>query len=252
MKKNTKLLYLILPICLFLACSPKHYAVKSIESTHVEIDNRYDAQANPQLAAMIATYKTQMEAEMNQPVGEAAQTLVKGFPQSLLGNFTADAIQELAAERWGKVDCAVMNVGGMRSTLNAGTITTGNLYEIYSFDNRLVLLELPGKAVKEFFNFIAQRGGQGLSHSVEVVVKDKAVVSLKINGEPLDENATYRVGTIDYLAEGNDGMVAFKQATKYLDSNETLRDVMIGYVKSLTVKNQKADAKMDNRITVLQ
>jgi 2',3'-cyclic-nucleotide 2'-phosphodiesterase (5'-nucleotidase family) len=250
--KKTRLFFSVFSLCLLLACTPKQYAVKSIADTHVEMNSHYDVPANPQVTAMIATYKTQMEAEMNQPIGEAAQTLVKGYPQSLLGNFTADAIQELAAERWGKVDFAVMNVGGMRSTLNAGTITIGNLYEIYSFDNRLVLLELPGKAVKEFFNYIAERGGQGLSHSVEVVVKNHAVESLKINGELLDEKAVYRVGTIDYLAEGNDGMVAFKQATKYLDSNETLRDAMIQYVRSLTAKNQKADAKMDTRITVIQ
>jgi 2',3'-cyclic-nucleotide 2'-phosphodiesterase (5'-nucleotidase family) len=187
---------------------------------------------------------------MNTPVGTAAQTLVKGFPQSLLSNFAADAIQEIGEELAGDIDFAVMNMGGLRSTLNQGTITLGSLYEVYPFDNRLVVLELPGKAVKEFFDFIASHGGQGLSKSIRLVVNKREVESLKINGQPLDENKTYRVATIDYLAEGNDGMVAFKQATGIIDSNKTLRDLMIQYVKKLTANNQEANATIDDRITI--
>jgi 2',3'-cyclic-nucleotide 2'-phosphodiesterase (5'-nucleotidase family) len=217
---------------------------------HIEMDSTWDLEANPAMIALVESYKTILDSEMNTPVGTAAQTLVKGYPQSLLTNFTADAIQQIAEELMGDIDFAVMNVGGLRSTLNQGTITLGNLYEIYSFDNRLVVLELPGKAVKEFFDFIAYHGGQGLSKSIQLVVNKREIESLKINGQMLDENKTYRVATIDYVAEGNDGMVAFKQAMGSIDSNETLRDLMIQYVKKLTVNNQEANATIDDRITI--
>ncbi|GHT00028.1 5'-nucleotidase [Bacteroidia bacterium] len=249
MKKVESALVIIF-ICFLSSCAQNRYAVKSIESTHIEIDSAWDSKANPAMVALVESYKTILDSEMNTPIGAAAQTLVKGFPQSLLTNFTADAIQQIAEELTGDIDFAVMNVGGLRSTLNQGTITLGNLYEIYSFDNRLVVLELPGKAVKEFFDFIAVHGGQGLSKSIQIVVNKREVESLKINGKSLDENKTYRVATLDYLAEGNDGMVAFKQATGLIDSNETLRDLMIQYIKKLTANNQEANATIDDRITI--
>ncbi|GHV56807.1 5'-nucleotidase [Bacteroidia bacterium] len=202
------------------------------------------------MVALVASYKTQLDAKMNTPVGVAAQTLQKGFPQSLLSNFTADAMQQMAETMWGNIDFAIMNMGGLRSTLNQGPITLGNLYEVYPFENTLVLLELPGKAVKEFFDFIASHGGQGLSGSVTLVAKKRAVESLKIGGKPLDENKTYRIATIDYLAGGNDGMTALLQATRMENSNKQLRDLMIEYVKTLTANKKEVNATIDNRITV--
>jgi 2',3'-cyclic-nucleotide 2'-phosphodiesterase (5'-nucleotidase family) len=250
--KKVELLLILILICFLSACAQNRYVVRSMESTHVAMDSTWDLKANPAMVALVESYKTSLDAEMNTPVGTAAQTLVKGFPQSLLTNFTADAILQIAEESYGDIDFAVMNVGGLRSTLNKGTITLGNLYEIYSFENRLVVLELPGKAVKEFFDFIASHGGQGLSKSIRLVAKNREMESLTINGKPLDENKTYRVATIDYLAEGNDGMVAFKQATGSIDSNETLRDLMIQYVKKLTANNQEANATIDDRITIIR
>jgi 2',3'-cyclic-nucleotide 2'-phosphodiesterase (5'-nucleotidase family) len=248
--KKVKILLFIPLIGLSFACAKDHYIVTSIESSRIEMDSAWDAKANPEMIALVESYKTKLDSEMNEPIGTAAQTLIKGFPQSLLTNFSADAMKEIAGNLWGNVDFAVINNGGLRSTLNKGTITVRNLYEIYSFDNRLVLLELPGKAVKEFFDFIAFHGGQGLSKDIRLTIKTRDVESLEIGGKPVDENKTYRIATLDYLAEGNDGMVAFRQAVNRLDSEKTLRDLMIQYIKELTANNQEANAILDNRITI--
>ncbi|MDR0542160.1 MAG: 5'-nucleotidase C-terminal domain-containing protein [Dysgonamonadaceae bacterium] len=248
--KKVKSAGLFVFVCMLSACGQSKYVVQSVESSRIEMDSAWDAKANPAMAALVASYKTQLDAKMNAPIGVAAQTLQKGFPQSLLSNFTADAMQQMAETEWGHVDFAVMNMGGLRSTLNQGPITLGNLYEVYPFENRLVLLELPGKAVKDFFDFIAFHGGQGLSGTVSLAVKKRAVESLNIGGKPLDERKVYRIATIDYLAEGNDGMVAFQQATKVEDSNRQLRDWMIEYVKTLTANNIEINATIDNRITI--
>jgi 2',3'-cyclic-nucleotide 2'-phosphodiesterase (5'-nucleotidase family) len=82
-----------------------------------------------------------------------------------------------------------------------------------------------------------------------VVTGDK-VTGLNIGGLPWDENKTYRVATLDYLAEGNDGMLAFKQAFRTVNSYITLREVMIAYVKESAINNREIDAKLDNRISI--
>ncbi|MDR3218033.1 MAG: 5'-nucleotidase C-terminal domain-containing protein [Dysgonamonadaceae bacterium] len=234
----------------FTACSKKQYAVKSIEGARIEMNSDWDNKADPGIVALVDAYKTKLNVEMNQEIGFADKTLTKGFPQSLLTNFTTDAMQDYASGSWGHIDFAVVNNGGLRATLNEGPVTVGNLYEVYPFENRLVLLELQGKAVKAFFDFIAFHGGEGLSKGIELVIQKRKIKSLKISGQTLDENKIYRIVTIDFLAEGNSGMEALTQAVEYTDLNITLRDAMIEFVKKLTTENKRIDAKTDNRIKI--
>jgi 2',3'-cyclic-nucleotide 2'-phosphodiesterase (5'-nucleotidase family) len=248
MKKVELKLLIFIGILACTACTPKHYAVKSIEVSRIEMNNSWDAGANPEIAALVDSFKTKMNAEMNEEIGTAAQTLKKGLPQSLLSNFTADVMLEFGENRWGKVDFSLMNMGGMRTSLNAGIVTITKMYEIYPFNNRMVLLELPGTDVKDLFDSIAYYGGEGLSKSIEMVIKDKKVNSLKIGGKPFDEQKTYRIATIDYLAEGNDKMKALARATEYTDSSILLRDVMINYIKKLTANKKEINANLDDRI----
>ena len=236
-----------------VACAPhQHYVVKSIESSRIAIDSVWDAKANPKLTVLIESYKVQIDSEMNKPVGTATQLLTTGFPQSRLSNFTADMMLDIAGEIWGNIDFALINMGGLRTSLNQGKITVGEIYEIFPFENRLVLLEMPGTAVKELFEFLAFNGGEGLSTHLQLTVKNRQIQSLEIGGKPLDEKKIYRIATVDYVAEGNDGMVAFRKSVNRVDSQEILRNMMIRYIQRLTDNNQEINAELDNRITIIQ
>ena len=72
-----------------------------------------------------------------------------------------------------------------------------------------------------------------------------------MNGKKLEDDKIYYVVTIDYVAEGNDGMPQFKNAISvtYVDVIE--RDAMIAYIKQLTAAGKHIRAKIDGRITVL-
>lgn len=250
MKKVNLILFVFCTIC-FVSCAKKQYSytVKSIEGIRVEMDSTWDAKANPEMVELVNSYKTKLENQMNEEIGTAARNMIKGFPQSLLSNFTADAMKEYGEEKWRDVDFAVMNNGGIRTTLNKGTITVGNIFEIYPFENEVVLLELPGQAVIELFRYFAVNGGEGMSDGIRFNIKNKKIDSLLIGGKPVDKNKTYRVVTIDYLAEGNSNMTAFLQRTAYLDSHEKLRDVMIQMIKEKTAKGELIDSKLDDRIS---
>ena len=244
------LLTLFVLLFFLSACAKKQYAIKSVNGYLVEMNSRFDNNSNPAMLSLVQSYKTKLDAEMNEVIGEADQSLTKVGTQSLLANFTTDAMQEYATGLWGPVDFALINNGGLRMTLNQGAVTIGDLYEIYAFENRLVLLELPGKAVKQLFTGFLQRKMEGFSKNVRLTIKNHAIESLVIGGKPLDEKATYRVVTVDYLAEGNDGLTALTQTLHLTDSNIILRDAMIEYVKKLTAENKKIYAIPDDRIKI--
>ena len=72
--------------------------------------------------------------------------------------------------------------------------------------------------------------------------------TVTISGEPIDPNRTYRLATIDYLAEGNDKMVALKKATKKQVTALLASDVMMNCVKTQGV----IDAKIEGRVVITE
>ncbi len=259
MKASTfKIFFISVFSVLLIGCSQqyytqgnKRYEVAGVEATRILMDSTWNKEIDPAIQQLIDGYKHQMEAQMDREIGEAAQTMKSGYPQSLLTNLTADAIKQFGEQYTNTpVDFAVMNVGGLRSVLNKGPITIGNMFEIYSFDNMVVILDMDGKAVNELFEFYAANGGEGLSSGVQLVVKSRKVVSLKIGGNPVEENRMYRVATIDYLAEGNGGMTALTKAKNTIVTGITLRDAMIEFVQKCTAAGQIVDSHLDNRIMI--
>lgn len=248
MKYNKLILFLT--ILLFVSCSVnKQYEISNISVSRQKIDASLDKETNPEMIEIIDSYKMALDNEMNIEIGTAAQYMEKGAPQSLLSNFTADVMKQRSEELWGHTDFAVVNMGGLRAALNEGTITIRNIYEIYSFDNYLVLIDLTGKEIKEFFEVIAKTP-EGLSKGVNVKIKKRQIESLLIGGKPLDENKVYKVATLDYLANGNDKMTVFEKAINRVESDETLRDVILNYVKRSTIDKKLIDAKLDDRIII--
>jgi 2',3'-cyclic-nucleotide 2'-phosphodiesterase (5'-nucleotidase family) len=83
------------------------------------------------------------------------------------------------------------------------------------------------------------------------VIEEGKVKSVTVDGEPVDENRQYNVVTLDYLAEGNDNMGAFRNAVANTHTGVTLREVMIDWVKEQTRQGKEVDSALDGRIKIL-
>ncbi|HOM62781.1 MAG TPA: 5'-nucleotidase C-terminal domain-containing protein [Dysgonamonadaceae bacterium] len=246
-----KLLYLFTLGLLLVSCKPS-YTVTHIQDSVVRIDSTFDAYPQPQMHALVQKYKTLLDKEMNQVIGTSAQFMDYGIPESLLTNFTSDVMKAYGDEHLpGGADIAVMNVHGHRATMPKGEITIGNIYEIYSFDNTIVFLDLKGTDLNDIFRAYAGMGGAGISSNVKLVIENKKVKSVSIDGKPIDDNKIYHIVTLDYLADGNNGMTAFKNAVKTTNTGITLRDIMIDYVREQTRQGKEITSQLDGRITVL-
>ena len=252
------LLFVLFLSGILLSCSEKQYittesgyTIADIKGTRVLMDSTWEAKVSPEIRIMVDKYKKQLDDQMNEVIGEATKTMAAGYPQSLLTNLTSD-VMKLAGEKHSQqaVDFAVCNVGGHRAILAEGPISVGNLFEVYSFDNLLVVLELEGKFVKNLFEYYASSSGDGVSSDVQLKVNNKKIKSLLIGGKPIEDDRIYKIATVDYLADGNSGMTALTKATKTLNTGITLRDIMIEYVRKCTAEGKKIDSKLDSRIII--
>src|SRR5690606_38240521 len=150
-------------------------------------------------------YKEQLEAEMNRVVGHAAISLTKprNKPETLLGNFFADVLLAEAQKQVPDAEFAFGTKGGLRIELHQGPITIGNLFELMPFENEIVVLELTGENVLDLAQFIAASGGQPVS-GIRMEIMDGKATNIRIGGNPIDTNRTYKLATYDYLANGGD------------------------------------------------
>ena len=249
--KHLKFLFTTLLTIALISCHTTRYRIVEISGTIIEINSSFDAYADPEMVAFVEYFRSQLEAEMSVVAGTAVQRLDRGRPESLLTNFTSDIMKAFGDERLPNgADVAVMNVHGHRGAIPEGTITVGNLYEVYSFDNTIVFLELKGSDLKKIFDVYARDGGAGVSSNVRLVIGNGEVQSVTIDGQPIDENRIYNIVTVNYLADGNDGMAAFRNAISEYDTGIILRNLIIEHIKEQTRQGNKINAALDGRITV--
>ena len=231
-----------------------NYEVTGFEAKRIEITNRLDAKINKEAEAILAPYREQVEKEMNTVIGESEIFMTSHHPQSLLSNFVADVLYEEALQYDSQVSFAVINTGGLRAGMPKGNVTIKNIFEITPFENTLTIVELTGEQIMMLMQNLAQVNGEGISNRLQLVIsKTRTVVSAKIDGKDIIPSATYKVATLDYLAEGNDKLVAFK-LSKNVNKPEgaTIRQLTINHIKQKTREGKKLTSKLDNRLTVAE
>lgn len=238
---------------LFAGCT-SHYQLTDVSQTRILVDNRYDATPDVAAAAFLAPFKQKVDSVMGPVVGRAACDMVADRPESALSNLLPDIFMYMAKYYQEKPDFAVYNMGGIRAALSKGDVTYGDVLDIAPFENKISFITLSGEQVMYLFEQIAFRGGEGVSKGVQLVItKDGHLVSARLNGQPIDMKASYRITTIDYLVQGNDGLTAFKEGTNLnspSDSKNNARYVISDYFREMMEAGKAVDAKVEGRIIV--
>lgn len=251
MKRNFVISVLIGVTLMFTSCGSSHYGVTSIKVSRTSINEQFEAVKDPEAVALIAPFKAQLEGTMNSVIGQAAVSMDRNRPEDLLGNLIADVLRQAATRVLPQpAEVGLMNMGGIRNVLSEGNITVGNVFEILPFENALCVVRIKGSQLRKLFAQVAGRGGEAIS-GARIEISKGELLSAEVGGQPIDDNRIYTLATIDYLAEGNDGMTALRDVeSKQEPENSVLRDVFMDYVKQCTARGEKLTSKLEGRVTV--
>lgn len=209
------------------------------------------ASEDPTVVAAIAPYKSSLDAKMNEVVGRSARELYKSNPEGLLNNFVADIFLQHGRQKVDPaLDFAIVNSGGLRVPLPAGDITLGRIYELMPFDNRVVVLTLAPAQMQELFAHVA-KGSEVCFAGVRMTVENGETKAVTIGGKPYDPTRSYRLATIDYLADGGSNMTFLKTRTDYVDTGLFARDFIADYLRQELAAGRVVDAKLDGRLEIL-
>ncbi len=248
-----KLLTLCSVVLVAVGCA-SHYQIASVSGSRLLIDSRYDRQPDAKAVAFLAPYKEKVDSIMCPLMGVAARDMDKRRPESEISNLLPDILMWAGKDYGEHPDFAVYNIGGIRAALSKGNVTYGDINDIAPFENKIAFTTLTGAKVLELFRQIAARGGEGVSHGVELVItSDGQLVSARLHGKEIDPKATYRAVSIDYVIQGNDGMSAFKDGTNLVSPQnepDNARFIIMNYFKAMHAEGKAVDAQVEGRIKI--
>lgn len=248
-----RIVYTLMILLLVSACgTKKRYQINSMKGEYIPVTTTHHPDQS--LVDFVDSYKVRLDAEMGKVIGYSQQDMTTGRPESMLTNLISDLMKQLDIKHTeGKVvDLGFMNVFGIRAPIQEGKITVGDIFKAFPFDNALIVLQLRGNYLSDIFDSYAKMGGAGVSGNVKLVIKDDKVSEVTVDGKPIDKDKLYTIVTLDYLAEGNDGMDAFVNAEWSAETGVTLRDYMLDYIEGLNAKGEKLTSTLDGRITVVK
>ena len=232
------------------SCTQKEQTLR-IEAGNIKVTAIENNSGAAEVRAILERNKAYVDSIKSPVLGEAAVALEKYIPESPLMNFAADALMEMAqlhSEQ--KIDIAITNKGGLRSNIATGTVTFGDVYNVFTFENRLALLTLTGEQLTLLCKEIAKVGGEAISGMRLEITKDGKLVDATVSGKAIEPQGTYRIATLDYLAQGNDNLTTLAQGADLEVTKLLLRDLMVEYIKKETANGRKISATCDGRITV--
>ena len=187
---------------------------------------------DPELQAAVDGYLARLSEELDVEIGSTAVELdtrrsVVRSRETGFANLMVDAMRTATG-----ADVALTNGGGIRAdkVYPAGTVLTRrDVQSELPFGNKTVVLEVAGADLRAALEVgvggIAEGFG-GFPHVSGMAYRFDAskpagrrIVSVTVDGAPLDPARTYRLATNDFLGRGGDGYAMFAGAPRIIDAN---------------------------------
>ena len=198
-----------------------------------------DGSQDARIASLVKRYTDAAAPAAARVVGHLPRALTRGSEEdreNAVADLVADA--QLAATRAserGGADLSFINSGGVRADLVPaadGSITYGQIFTLQPFGNNLVVKTLTGAQLKALLEqqFTDRDGVARFVPSVLVPsanfrfaydlsrLAGQRIVSMALDGKPVDPAKIYRVTVNNFLASGGDGYSVLAEGTDTFDA----------------------------------
>ncbi|MDR0903930.1 MAG: 5'-nucleotidase C-terminal domain-containing protein [Ruminococcus sp.] len=188
----------------------------NIKSSVITKSASVSATPDPETAKVLAACNENAERLSKNVVAISAVTLtdfereVIRSQESVIADMVADSM------RWaGDSDIAFCNAGNVRGPIFEGKVTLGVISNILPYSNIIYVADLKGSVIREVLNYSASLYGHddggfmqvsGVSYAFDPEKPEgERLIEVLVNGDPLEDEAYYKVATFDFLAKGGDG-----------------------------------------------
>lgn len=208
-----------------------------VSSAPVSVDSRVQPTSN--IDSIISPYRIELQAEMSKVIASAPVDFVNQRPVGNLGNLVADVVQSIGKNYSDTLPVfTLLNYGGLRSPINQGNVTVGDVFKLMPFDNQLVLVKMPANSIIEIQAYLRKSGGEPIAG---ILFQGNDI--LQPTGSPWP-STDFWIVTSDYLMNGGDKMNFFTQKIEVIQTGLLLRDVLLSEFS----KQQELKSTLDQRI----
>ncbi|MDC9512154.1 bifunctional UDP-sugar hydrolase/5'-nucleotidase UshA [Pseudoalteromonas sp. CST5] len=217
-EKLTLLDYKLLPVNLYVD------EIQADGSSKQVLANEY-IKPDPTLEAFLASYQAKGEKQIAGKIGsvdarlEGDRNKVR-YQQTNLARVIIQAQMNVVG-----ADFGLISGGGIRSSIEAGDISYKDILKVHPFKNRITYMDWHGRDLWNYLetvtSFPVDAGAYLQYHKLAFTRKNGKLVSVLIDGKPLDENKTYRMSLNSYNASGGDGYPAINKLKGFVSTDET-------------------------------
>ncbi|MBU3893097.1 bifunctional UDP-sugar hydrolase/5'-nucleotidase [Serratia sp. JUb9] len=190
---------------------------------------------DPAMMKLLTPFQDKGKAQLEVKIGsvngklEGDRSKVR-FVQTNLARVLLAAQMERA-----NADFAVMSGGGVRDSIEAGDITYKSVLKVQPFGNTLVYADMTGREIEKYLAVVANMkpdsGAYAQFANVSLVADGSGVSAVKINGQPLQADKTYRMATLNFNALGGDGYPKIDGLPSYVNTGFIDAEVLKQYIE---------------------
>jgi 2',3'-cyclic-nucleotide 2'-phosphodiesterase (5'-nucleotidase family) len=216
------------------------------------------ATPDPEVAAIVKGYEAELSKELDVEIATLAAPLdsrtgVIRTQETAIGNLIADALRASTGAQ-----LAITNAGGIRANRQypAGhRLTRRDVLSELPFGNASIMVQITGKDVKDALENGLSPAPQGSGRfpevsglSFEADIKrapGQRLVTVLVDGKPIDEAANYTVASNNFMLAGGDGYTALGRGKTLIgltDGKLMANEVMV-YLRRLGT----VDARVEGR-----
>ncbi|POU51088.1 bifunctional UDP-sugar hydrolase/5'-nucleotidase [Pantoea sp. PSNIH5] len=211
------------------------HKVKNSEGKEEWINYQAEIAPNSAMMKLLTPFQKKGEAQLNVQVGsddarlEGDRSKVRFVQTNLARLILAAQIERT------KADFAVMSGGGVRDSIAAGPISYKDVLKVQPFGNTLCQVEMTGREVEKYLAVVANKqvdsGAYAQFANVSLVADGEGVSEIKINGEPLQADKTYRMATLSFNANGGDGYPVINTLPGFVNTGFVDAEVLKQYIE---------------------
>ena len=190
---------------------------------------------DPDMLALLTPFYEQGQSKLAKVIGSTPDVFVGErktvrSQETNLGNLIART-QRLKVG----ADVAIMNSGGIRTSIAKGDITYKDVLKVQPFSNSICLVTLTGKELKKYCEIAANKtagsGAFAQFDNANVVMQGKSLESLSVGGTPVDDTKKYRLAINSFIAAGGDGYMKVTGLPTFVDSGFIDADILKEYIQ---------------------
>ena len=204
-----------------------------------------------EMAAPLEEIRNAVVASAAAPIeGDRSVCRVEECP---MGNLIADAMLERVKDQG--IQIAFANSGGIRSSIDGGDVTMGEVMTVLPFQNTLSTFQTTGQViidalengvsqVEEVAGRFPQVAGMTFTWN-SAAEPGSRIVEVIVGGEPIDPAATYGVVTNNFVRNGGDGYKMFAtEAMNAYDFGPDLADVLAEHMAAIAPANPMVEGRI--------